>query len=161
MKTKQIIALALILALPITANAAYTYNDVQTPTRVANNGTVTIAIDGPYQTITPGEHDDEHIASTSYVIGAYNDTIAAVNNLATGKQTLLTLSDSGNLVPSGVIEASDFLDMIDMPGVLASSGAIVNTIDYKMNNQRVEVYTNWDDDSAKTDVAFKTVVPED
>ena len=79
---KSLLTIAIMLALPLTANATYTYNNTNTPAAVANNGTVTMATaSGPYMTATIGDDDDEHIASTAYVKGAYNDSIAAVNKV--------------------------------------------------------------------------------
>ena len=164
MTTKPLL-LAVMLALPITANAAYTY--VDTPVGVGSDETARIAsFGGPYQIITPGADDDKHIASTKYVIGAYNDAITAVNRQVTGKQGKLYLD-----VESGIIYLDD--EVLSSNPVLH---AIAGEEDYEINenslvsgaavvagiqSQRVEVYTNWDDDDATTDVAFKTVVPED
>ena len=153
MTTKPLL-LAVMLALPITANAEYTYNYVNTPAQVSNNGTVTETnVNGPYQTITPGEHDDEHIASTKYVIGAYNDVIAAVNRLyedSRWKQDLLYTEthDKEFRISEEVLDSLDDASHAS----LASSLAVKNAIEA----QRVEVYTNWDDDTDKTEVAFVT-----
>ncbi len=80
---KTILTIAIIAAMPFGAWADYTYNIVNTPARVANNGTITRArLNGPYVTATIGDDDDEHIASTAYVKGAYNDAIAGMNAMA-------------------------------------------------------------------------------
>lgn len=85
MKTKTIIPLAIIAMLPFTANAAwadYTFVEQNTPAQVANNGTAALAAhDGPFQTVDTQPADESHIATTAYVKGAYNDTIAAVNTV--------------------------------------------------------------------------------
>ena len=83
MKTKTtILSIAIIAILPFVANAEQTTVTSQTPAAVGANGTVNVAATGgPYQIATIGEHDDEHIATTAYVKGAYNDSIRAVNKL--------------------------------------------------------------------------------
>ena len=81
--TKTLLSIAIIAALPFTANATQTIVETNTPAAVGANGTVKkAAATGPYQTATIGEHDDEHIATTAYVKGAYNDAIAAVNKVS-------------------------------------------------------------------------------
>ena len=89
--TKQtLLSIAIIAALPFTANATQTIVETNTPAAVGANGTVKkAAATGPYQTATIGEHDDEHIATTAYVKGAYNDAIAAVNKVDSEKQVKL------------------------------------------------------------------------
>ena len=153
--------MAVIATLPFSANAGYRYNDVTAPVRVPNNGTVqrTIYYTEPYATVAIEEDDDEHIASTAYVKGAYNDTIAGLN----GRQPALSNTGTGDAMGSDVYGIEDFMSMIDdednelLEQRLISGAAVIAGI----KSQRVEVYTNWDDDDATTDVAFKTVVPED
>ena len=83
MKTKTaILSIAIIAALPFNANATG-------PAQYSGNSPVMASTTGPYQTATIGEHDDEHIATTAYVKGAYNDTIAAVNKVDSEKQVKL------------------------------------------------------------------------
>ena len=80
MKTKTIFSIALI-ALPLTALADPVVS--VGPAAVPSNGTAVIATaNPPYQTLTPTNDDKSHIASTAYVKGAYNDSIAAVNKVA-------------------------------------------------------------------------------
>ena len=69
-----------MVTLPLGAKAAYTYVITDTPAAVALDGTVTMASTSElYVTATINDDDDEHIASTAYVKGAYNDAIAAIN----------------------------------------------------------------------------------
>ena len=167
MNTKKLLSIAIIAALPFGATADYTYVSQNTPAPVANNGTVTRAYNGPYQTITPGADDDKHIASTKYVIGAYNDTIAAinrVNELLNYRQVKFYDNDTETAVESDLYDADNFVrnmaagpSLEDFGGIIASAYAVASGI----KSQRVEVYTNWDDDDETTDVALKTVVPED
>ena len=173
MKTtkRTLLSIAIIAALPFTVNAAQTIVETNTPAAVGANGTVKKATDsGPYQTATIGEHDDEHIATTAYVKGAYNDAIAAVNKVNSDKQDDLGLS--------GVMDASELWarteDYVFMPE--SRDGAIANTSDKAvtaagvmqtlhmydsdlkvgvLDKQRVRIYTTWGTDT----VAATTLVP--
>ncbi len=172
MTTKKLLSLAIIAALPFNAWADWTtnertYHTVNTPAQVASNGTVTIANNGPYAIATIGDDDDEHIASTAYVKGAYNDSIAAVNRLDIEKQPALFNGTTGDRI-NDVDGADDFLYGLAyyndesaevMEQRLISSNAVVAGI----KSQRVTIYTTWDDDrsSATTVVPLTTVVPED
>jgi hypothetical protein len=77
MKTKTILSIAIMAALPFGAHA-----DPVGPAAVPANGTAVVATaNAPYVTQTPTAADATHIASTAYVKGAYNDAIAAVNKV--------------------------------------------------------------------------------
>ena len=84
---KKILSLAIIAALPFAANAANTTIEIDTPVPADEEAMVAGNI-GPYQTAEIGEHDGEHIASTAYVKGAYNDAIAAINRIVLDTDTL-------------------------------------------------------------------------
>ena len=104
MNIKQIASIAIIATLPFAANAAQTIVTTNTPAAVGANETVNrAATSGPYQTATIGEHDDEHIATTAYVKGAYNDTIAAVNKVDSDKQVKLINEQNNHDISSNVI----------------------------------------------------------
>ena len=162
--TPKPLLFAIMAILPITANAEYTYNWVNVPGGVPENGTVTrsgtpIFVGGGYQTAQITNDDKNHIASTAYVKGAYNDAIAVLNV----KQNALVNSTTEDEMGAGVVGTDDFLngitggdDYVNAENNLVSAAAVAAGI----QSQRVEVYTNWDDDDATTDVAFKTVVPE-
>ena len=106
-----LLSIAIIAALPFTANATQTIVETNTPAAVGANGTVKKAADsGPYQTATIGEHDDEHIATTAYVKGAYNDAIAAVNKVDADKQNQLY---NGNMKITGIQNADEFAAIVD------------------------------------------------
>ena len=96
MNTKQIISLAIIATLPCAANATGPAHD-------SGNSPVVATASAPYQTVTPEAHADEHIASTKYVIGAYNDAIAAVNKVNDDKQGQLVLFETGNNLSTNVL----------------------------------------------------------
>ena len=155
---KTLISIAIIAALPMTANATGPAHD-------SGNSPVVATASAPYQTVTPEAHADEHIASTKYVIGAYNDAIAAVNKVADnmdGKQDrLVSMDDNSIQIDTEVVGRADIIDDMMSGNVtntyLVSEAALVRGI----RSQRAEVYTDWDDDTAKIDVAFKTVMPED
>ena len=121
MKTKTtILTLAIIAALPFTAHATQTIVETNTPAAVGANGTVKkAAATGPYQTATIGEHDDEHIATTAYVKGAYNDAIAAVNKVNDSKQEKMNVVGANDDVVSALYqwEGGGFYDEI-MGGLL-------------------------------------------
>ena len=124
MKTTKLtlLSIAIIAALPFTANAAQTIVETNTPAAVGANGTVKkAAATGPYQTATIGEHDDEHIATTAYVKGAYNDAIAAVNKVDSDKQDDLGLSE--------VMGTGDLVEKVMGYTVSNVSSAIANTSD--------------------------------
>ena len=163
MTTKKLLLLATMLALPFGANADdYTYNIVNTPALVANHGTVTRAYPGQYQTITPGADDDKHIASTKYVIGAYNDAIAAINT----KQNVLFNALTDDEIYSDVIGSDDFLAGAlagDYESALESKLVSAEAVKAGIKSQHVTIYTTWEDDTANgtTVVPLTTVVPED
>ena len=132
MKTKTLLSIAIIAALPFAANATQTIVETNTPAAVGANGTVNrAATSGPYQTATIGEHDDEHIATTAYVKGAYNDAIAAVNKVDAilgAKQDFLRIIDEkGEKVPiyPDVLQS---LDDVILPTDLVNGFAVKNAL---------------------------------
>ncbi len=203
--TRTLLSLAIIATLPLNAMAGYSYNTINKPANVANNGTVTLANGGPFQTVDTQPADESHIATTAYVKGAYNDTIAAVNSVWDGnyqtqvmmeeglgeKQDKL-ITNSGDEVSATVHDgggpvvdvadaaAENYTDTVDdmllnienagaslsttfaIANGFARMGSILNnkidTVETSMqtalNNKRVEIYTTWDNDNAKTQVAF-------
>ena len=116
--TKQtLLSIAIIAALPFTANATQTIVETNTPAAVGANGTVKkAAATGPYQTATIGEHDDEHIATTAYVKGAYNDSIRAVNK--TAQDTYLLIEQLGGSI-AGI--ESDYVNVSILNGVIGDA----------------------------------------
>ena len=109
--TKPLLTLAIMLALPITANATGPAHD-------SGNSPVVATASAPYQTVTPDAHADEHIASTKYVIGAYNDAIAAVNKVNADKQgKLMNMESTPQPISNNVISS----------GVLGGAGSVLPT----------------------------------
>ncbi len=167
MKTTKILPIAIIAALPFTANSANIQGAMYTAPAGETNLTPapTTNADAPYGRINIDTDDQEHIATTAYVKGAYNSAIAAVNKLDAYKQNALGNNTVGGAMSGSVMGSEDLLYYLMLDDTqdenleydLVSVAAVIDGI----RNQRVEIWTTWDDDSAKTDVAFKTVVPED
>ena len=102
--TKTLLSIAVIAALPFAANATDPVVAVG-PAHASSNPVVATA-NAPYVTVTPTQADESHIATTAYVKGAYNDAIAAVNNVANtvdGKQAQL-VNGYGNEIYSNVLD---------------------------------------------------------
>ena len=236
MNIKKLLSIAVIAALPFGANAENISGAMYAaPTRAdTNHPAPTTNAYAPYGRIDIDTADQDHIATTAYVKGAYNSAIAAVNNVANtvdGKQNQLVDWVTGdnisiNVVPTVVADdiarqigglgfdvsaLSDELDNfeIDLDNSLITAkaalvaakqmasvtaddideakqnklytgpGQTVNTsikqtisanpqnalsnflvsekaVSDFVNAKRVEVYTNWDDDTDKTEVAFVT-----
>ncbi len=159
MKAKRILSvIAIISILSFAVNA--------TENHVGPNGEfdddyekVELATDNPfYEKADISNADAEHIATTAYVKGAYNDVIAALNktsfDLADRKQEqLLKLSGEGYelLQLNHVIGQELFIDDYEA-GVdswawdesLITAAAVAKGI----LSQRVKIYTTWDDDSS-------------
>ena len=131
---KQILTLAILATLPLTAMA----DDPIGPAAVPANETPVVATsDAPYQTVTVGNDDKSHIASTAYVKGAYNDTIAAINKVA---DDVNTVADDLSSQVASVINDSDTL----IKGYLGTSKIY---IDSRLSTRYNTLYTTWGDDS--------------
>ncbi len=155
--TKQIAIIAIIAALPFTAMADYTYTQTHIP-QVEPGGIVKVGLGGPYATIEPTTADETHIATTAYVKGAYNDTIIGINDLFFTKQASLydydDDADEEVAVESYLVTSVNDVSRL---GQLVSGMAVKNAIadvNTTISNKRVEIYTTWDDDTAKQQVAF-------
>ena len=149
MTTKIPLLFAIIATLPFEVWADVHIGPIG---NMMTNDNPVIATDFPYYaTVDIDSHDDEHIASTAYVKGAYNDTIAAMNklNAYTQPQMFVLDPDTGDEVPVGSLVSSsidqgDFTDLITVVGVANAIDEVNDTIASK----RVTIYTTWDDDSA-------------
>jgi len=100
-----------------------------------NSGAVVATASAPYAIATPETGDTTNVVSASYVKGAYNDAIAAINNVASkvsnvesdlddlsifvngniedeiaGKQDKLTILESGDAISDGIIGVATFDD---------------------------------------------------
>ena len=155
---KSLLLMAVIAALPITANATGPAHD-------SGNSPVVATASAPYQTVTPEAHADEHIASTKYVIGAYNDAIAAVNKVDSEKQGKLVTTNNLAL-SSTVFDQSAFEDILydigsgvrgwdsvfpdfqdnQLVTARAVAGGVESYVFGYMESHPIEIYTTWDDD---------------
>ena len=172
---KSMLSIAIIAILPFGAYAT----DPVGPVAVPSNGTAVVATaNPPYQTLTPTNEDKQHIASTAYVKGAYNDSIAAINKVNYDKQDKL-YNDNGNEIESNVIPAIDMVDdtieavrdLVDngesltdislsldsgafgerlttIGGVISAVVAGADVLNTKLNSKRVRIYTTWDNDTS-------------
>ncbi len=164
MKTKTILTMAIIAALPFTAMAENISGAMYTAPahENTNHPAPTTQAGAPFGRIDIDTADQEHIATTAYVKGAYNSAIAAVNKVdarLTGYQGILVNGDSEYIISEVVdgdgLEAEGldwFLDG-DQERLLVSLGGTVwlvnqakSDINNTISNKRVEIYTTWDDD---------------
>ncbi len=168
MITRNLLTLTIIAALPTVAvaenisGAMYTapaHYDTNHPAPTTNATT-------PFGRVNIDTADQEHIATTAYVKGAYNSAIAAVNAVDARKQNYLFNFDSGETISSSVIGTINFVDylkedeILDVEGWEDRSLVTAEAVYDGIKSQRVEIYTTWDTNDT-TDVAFKTVLPDD
>ena len=152
--------------MPFGAWAENISGDMYTaPLEADTNHPAPTAGDGPYGRINIDTTDQEHIATTAYVKGAYNSAIAAsnqlfghINNIYDSVDTLNTnmqtiTGDVLNMVDERLADVAVAEDVENLQNSLHELGTTIS-------NKRVEIYTTWDNDNLTTDVAFKTVVPQ-
>lgn len=162
MKTKILLSSALIVLLPFCVQADYTHNYVNYPSIVSEGGTVTRTDDsGPFQTVEITTADQTQVVSASYVKGAYNDTIAAINSLTETKQVgienvsnyqgEMNLGALGTDAVIGALASKD-LSSSDGERYFVSASGVVNGI----LSQRVTAVDTWGSNHT-VDLAFKTV----
>lgn len=156
--TKTILTLAIIGALPFAANATGPVVAVG-PAHASSNAAVVATANAPYVTVTPTQADESHIATTAYVKGAYNDAIAAVNKVNSDKQGKLERDDEADGtgdMDTYVIGSGSFLDALRdddignnyYDGYFEMSLVSAKAVAEGILNQRVKIYTTWDDDTA-------------
>ena len=172
MKTKTaILSIAIMLALPFVANAGNIQGNMYTAPSAADNNhpAPTTQAVAPYGRIDIDTADQDHIASTAYVKGAYNSAIAAVNKVDSEKQVKLASMSDGGAIDTYVWNKREFTAAIiqvlggadaidegagvevltamsedpDLEHQLVSSAAVAGLLSI----QRVNVYTTWDDDN--------------
>ena len=170
MNTKKLLSIAIIAALPMVAHAQNISGAMYTAPSAANNDhpAPTTNANAPFGRIDIDTTDQDHIASTAYVKGAYNSAIAAVNKVKTeltsSAQSRLHGYDDGDQIvdiDSELYSAEEFIESIIDDDIERLTGSLITAygVAVGLQSQRAEVYTNWDDDTEKIDVAFKTVVP--
>ena len=163
MKTKSLLSIAIIAALPFAATAENISGAMYTaPAHADNNHPApTTNAGAPYGRIDIDTADQEHIATTAYVKGAYNSAIAAVNKVNNEKQDALISSKGADvyteLAPysnvqgvSGALIAGDTLVLTDddLLRVIPSVSAVAGMVKEGIDNKGVTIYTTWNDDSA-------------
>jgi len=154
MKTKILLSSVLIAILPLVANAG---NRVG-PDPDESGHPVVADAEGPYQTAEITTADQAQVVSASYVKGAYNDTIAAINRVNDDKQERIVNPD-GNPMERSLFPSEVLLENIDdlstdslATRIFASLGNVAAGI----KSQRVTAVDTWGSPHT-VDVAFKTV----
>lgn len=113
---KKIFVLVL-LVMPFVAHAT----DPVGPSAVPSGGTAVVATaSAPYATATAETGDTTNVVSASYVKGAYNDAIAAVNKVNADKQGKLTINRGHENISSDVVEEDDIAEWV-FEGVVPSN----------------------------------------
>ena len=161
MKTKStLLSIAIIAVLPFTANAENISGNMYTApaTYDTNHPAPTTIEASPFGRVNIDTNDQGHIATTAYVKGAYNSAIAAVNT----KQDSLSNSWTGDFI-TGAVGGEDFFYLLDNADDPSGDGAVVTAgaVAQAIKSQRIEIYTDFNNDSAKTDVSLITVLPQD
>ena len=109
---KLLLLSTLIAILPFTANAGNRIGPVQDE----SNNPVIATYGGPYQTAEITTADQTQVVSASYVKGAYNDTIAAINklnNTVREKQdALVTYGDTPQMMQQSVYGKNQTIPML-------------------------------------------------
>jgi len=138
---KKIFILGLLLA-PIVAHAT----DPIGPSAVGQGQTAVIATaSGPYAIATAEDGDTTNVVSASYVKGAYNDAIAAVNKVNSKVQVLDNIVKSGELqqtlfvdTPKGSEPVDQdirtSLDDVSYPNHLVNGQAVIDGLATKQDN---------------------------
>ena len=135
MKTKKLLSIAIIAALPFGANATDPVVAVG-PAHASSNPVVATA-NAPYVTVTPTQADESHIATTAYVKGAYNDAIAAVNKVDSDKQgKLMNMESTPQPISNNVVSSRVFGRVGSLLPVLSSEeyAAMVDDIEREMGD---------------------------
>ena len=118
----------------------------------AASGTPVVATaSAPYATASAEDGDSTTVVSASYVKGAYNDTIAAVNKVNSVKQNQLVNNASTPANINATVNTSvNFASPSNTS--LVTESAVVNAIDSKC----VKAVTNWGNDTNTTNVSLST-----
>ena len=130
--TKTILTMAVIAALPFRATAENISGAMYTaPATADTNHPAPTTSAGPlYGRVNIDTADQEHIATTAYVKGAYNSAIAAVNKV---NDTLSSLNSFvNNDIEDEIAGKQDMLvDMqgLEMSGEVADANFFINRLD--------------------------------
>ena len=166
---KKIFILSILIA-PIMANA-----DNVGP--AAASGTPVVATaNAPFATAGAEIGDTTNVVSASFVKGAYNDAIAAVNKVNASKQNKLVSDEGGDLSSRVFSPASTvgmFTDVLGMNAVgavqdknamlesldntLMSTAGVLAGVETYVGAQRVVAVTTWGNDSVRVGVPFSDI----
>ena len=123
-----------------------------------NSGAVVATASAPYATATEQTGDTTTVVSASYVKGAYNDAIAAVNRVNSDKQKKI-VNMKGEDMSGEAFSSSGFVENLaplsnnsDAERLFVSAAAVAAGI----KSQRVTAVDTWGSPHT-VDVAFKTV----
>lgn len=154
MKTKILLSSVLIAILPLVANAG---NRVG-PDPDESGHPVVADAEGPYQTAEITTADQAQVVSASYVKGAYNDTIAAINKVNDDKQERIVNPDGNpmerELFPSEILLGN--IDDLSTDSFATRIFASLGNVAAGIKSQRVTAVDTWGSPHT-VDVAFKTV----
>ncbi len=150
--TKTILTLAVIAALPFTARAENISGAMYTAPAAAdtNHPAPTTQAGAPFGRIDIDTADQEHIATTAYVKGAYNSAIAAVNRvgeMADSRQPQLTNAYDDD-ISSEVLSTST-----DMEGDFIELGGVITT---QSHDEFDDIYHYVSDDLGNLDEQLMT-----
>lgn len=157
MKTKILLSSVLIAILPLVANAG---NRVG-PDPDESGHPVVADAEGPYQTAEITTADQAQVVSASYVKGAYNDTIAAINLLDEqlgSKQKFIMNVVNGAQMGEYALGASSFVGGLVANNLVSAETDFVSAaaVAAGIKSQRVTAVDTWGSPHT-VDVAFKTV----
>ena len=173
MKTKStLLSIAIIAALPFTANAENISGDMYVAPQEADANhpapTTNTDVGAHFGRINIDVADQEHVATTAYVKGAYNSAIAAVNAISDAKQDLLYNNQTGAVMSGGAWGTEvvdDMLSDMDAGTMLQGTLSMLDTgyisaagVLTGIKSQRVKIYTTWGNDTsaATAEVPFVT-----
>ena len=160
---KKIFILPILIA-PIMAHAT----DPVGPSAVGKGETPVVATaNAPYKTAGAETGDTTNVVSASYVKGAYNDAIAAINKLNVDKQDKLTIQESGYAISDDIIGVGTFDDYMrqtcdnnncfhfgNFENNLITADAVAAGIGVAINRRGVSAVTSWEDDDNITVLNF-------
>jgi len=167
---KKIFILPILIA-PIIAHAT----DPVGPAHV-NSGAVVATASAPYAIATPETGDTTNVVSASYVKGAYNDAIAAINNVAdelrgvnndiedeiAEKQDKLIVRETDTEMTNEVMGSSEFDDLMRdiaynglnssdfLAGALVNADGIAAGIMAALSLKGVKAVTTWGSNTETT-----------
>ncbi len=153
MKTNKIISLAIFALLPIAANAENISGAMYTAPTAAdtNHPAPTTQADAPYGRANIDTTDQEHIATTAYVKGAYNSAIAAVNKVDSDKQTKLVNTGNNHDMDTRVTGADSEL----LQYIIQSENTTSESMNGLMAGLSEELNIDYDDTMISTEAVIK------